>query len=124
MIHMIILLGAIICELNASFRIAGVWILPPRVSFPSYRRATVALQGTAPELEQPEKKASGGQGSEKKRDRLVVRFDDRWVDLTAWRNVHPAGEPPKPLRRCWRQFAPLTPSPPSCLPAPLSPCRM
>mmetsp|Transcript_29651 Transcript_29651/g.66474 ORF Transcript_29651/g.66474 Transcript_29651/m.66474 type:complete len:462 (+) Transcript_29651:87-1472(+) len=55
------------------------------------RRATVALQGTAPELEQPEKKASGGQGSEKKRDRLVVRFDDRWVDLTAWRNVHPAG---------------------------------
>jgi hypothetical protein len=24
--------------------------------------------------------------------RLVVRFDDRWVDLTGWRKAHPAGE--------------------------------
>ena len=23
--------------------------------------------------------------------RLVVRFDDRWVDLTGWRKAHPAG---------------------------------
>ena len=26
-----------------------------------------------------------------KRDRLVCRIDDRWVDLTGWRNAHPAG---------------------------------
>jgi len=24
--------------------------------------------------------------------RLVVRFEDRWVDLTGWRKAHPAGE--------------------------------
>lgn len=24
-------------------------------------------------------------------DRLVVRFDDKWVDLTGWRKAHPAG---------------------------------
>ena len=27
----------------------------------------------------------------KTRDRLVVRIDDRWVDLTGWRKAHPAG---------------------------------
>mmetsp|Transcript_44961 Transcript_44961/g.123279 ORF Transcript_44961/g.123279 Transcript_44961/m.123279 type:complete len:484 (+) Transcript_44961:270-1721(+) len=27
----------------------------------------------------------------KQRDRLVCRIDDRWVDLTGWRNAHPAG---------------------------------
>mmetsp|Transcript_47851 Transcript_47851/g.108585 ORF Transcript_47851/g.108585 Transcript_47851/m.108585 type:complete len:490 (+) Transcript_47851:99-1568(+) len=25
------------------------------------------------------------------KDRLIVRIDDRWVDLTGWRNAHPAG---------------------------------
>jgi len=27
----------------------------------------------------------------RKKERLVVRMDDRWVDLTGWRNAHPAG---------------------------------
>jgi len=38
--------------------------------------------------------ASGESKSSKtrsKRKRLVVRMDDRWVDLTGWRNAHPAG---------------------------------
>lgn len=30
-------------------------------------------------------------GGRRKRDRLVVRFDDEWVDLTGWRKAHPAG---------------------------------
>jgi fatty acid desaturase len=28
---------------------------------------------------------------QKTRERLVVRIDDRWVDLTGWRKAHPAG---------------------------------
>jgi hypothetical protein len=28
---------------------------------------------------------------QKARERLVVRFGDRWVDLTGWRSKHPAG---------------------------------
>ena len=38
---------------------------------------------------------AGGAGvvqkEQKTRDRLVVRIDDRWVDLTGWRKAHPAG---------------------------------
>ena len=27
----------------------------------------------------------------KSKERLVVRMDDRWVDLTGWRKAHPSG---------------------------------
>lgn len=30
-------------------------------------------------------------GTGKKKDRLVVRMNDKWVDLTGWRNAHPSG---------------------------------
>jgi len=35
----------------------------------------------------------GGAGTKtrEKKKRLVVRFHDKWVDLTGWRNAHPAG---------------------------------